>query len=94
MSKKNPNSYSTSGRSPTVVLSIQPRCLRPPAAAAYLGCTPFAIEELMRNGDLPFRIIGGARVIAVEDLDKYLDSVTTQSGKLIGRGIHLAKAVG
>jgi hypothetical protein len=91
MLKKNSNCYNASGSSPTLVLSLRPRGLRPPAAAAYLGVTSFQIEELMRSGDLPFRIIGGARVIAVEDLDKYFDSVTTQSGKLVGRGIHIAK---
>jgi excisionase family DNA binding protein len=91
MSKKKSNSYNTSGTSPTFTLVLRPRGLRPPAAAAYLGTTSFHIEELMRSGELPFRIVGGARVIAVEDLDKYFDSLTPQAGKLAGRGVHIAK---
>ncbi len=74
------------------MLSIQPKCLRPPACAAYLGCTPFAIEELMRDCTLPFVLIGGARVVTVEALNKYVDSLPAQSGKLAGRGIHITKA--
>jgi hypothetical protein len=69
MAQKKSNSYNTSGTSPTFVLSIRPRGLRPIAASAYLG---------------------GARVIAVEDLDKYFNSIPTQSGTLAGRGIHIA----
>jgi hypothetical protein len=91
MARKNSNSYNASGSSPTFVLSIRPRGLRPPAAAAYLGCTAFAIEELMRSGELSFRIVGGARVIAVEDLDKYFDSLAAQAGKLAGRGRFLER---
>jgi hypothetical protein len=86
MLKKNSNCYNASGSSPTFALVLRPRGLRPPAAAAYLGTTPFAVEELMRSGKLPFRIVGGARVIAVEDLDNYFDSLTSQAGKLAGRG--------
>ncbi len=84
MHKRNPNEVS--GTSPTVVLSLRPRGLRPPAAAAYLGCTPFAIEEAMRSGALRFRIVGGSRVVAIEDLDKYFESIQPQIGKLVGRG--------
>ena len=91
MPKKNSNCYNASGSSPTFALVLRPRGLRPPAAAAYLGTTPFHIEELMRSGELPFRIVGGARVIAVEDLDKYFDSLTAQAGKLAGRGRFLVE---
>jgi hypothetical protein len=70
-------------------INIQPRGLRAPAAGAYLGCTIFHIEELMRSGDLPFRIVGGARVVSVEDLNKIFDALPKQSGALPGRGRHL-----
>jgi excisionase family DNA binding protein len=79
-------------KSQSITLAIAPRCLRPPAAAIYLGTTPFYIEELMRNGELPFVLIGGARVVTIEALNKYVDSLPVQSGKLAGRGIHIAKA--
>ena|SRR6266850_1648496 len=86
------NLNQTSGTSPTVVVSLRPRGLRPPAAAAYLGCTPFAIEEAMRSGALRFRIVGGSRVVAIEDLDKYFESIQPQIGKLAGRGRFLEAA--
>ena len=92
MARKSSNSYNTSGTSPTFVLFLRPRGLRPPAAAAYLGTTPFAIEEAMRSGALAFRIVGGARVVAIEDLDKYFESIQPQTGKLVGRGRFLEAA--
>lgn len=87
---RNLNNKNTSASS--VHLVLRPRGLRPPAAAAYLGTTPFYIEELMRDGALPFRFVGGARVIAIEDLDKYFESIPKQNGKLPGRGRFLQKA--
>jgi len=87
---KNPNH--TSGTSPTVVLSLRPRGLRPTSAAAYLGCTPFTIEEAWRNGTLKFRVIGGQRVSSVEQLDAFFESFPEQSGKLAGRGRFLESA--
>jgi hypothetical protein len=63
-------------------LFLRPRALRPPAAADYLGTTPGNIEQLMRDGVLPFRVLGQVRVIAIEDLDAYLDSLPKQHGKL------------
>jgi hypothetical protein len=68
-----------------VVISIRPRALRPPAAAAYLGCTPNLIEDLWRDGILPFRILGGQRVVDVQDLDKYFESLPKQTGLVSGR---------
>jgi excisionase family DNA binding protein len=78
--KKNPNQ--ASGTFPTIPLFLRPRALRPPAAADYLGTTPGQIEQLMRDGVLPFRVLGQVRVIAIEDLDAYLDSLPRQTGKL------------
>ena len=80
------------GASPTVMVVLRPRGLRPPAAAAYLGTTPFAIEEAMRDGRLHFRVIGGSRVIAVEDLDKLFESIEIQTGKLGPRGVNLTRS--
>jgi excisionase family DNA binding protein len=76
------NSSQSSISSPTVPLFLRPRALRPPAAADYLGTTPGNIEQLMRDGVLPFRVLGQVRVIAIEDLDAYLDSLPKQTGKL------------
>src|SRR5216683_1404995 len=86
LSMQRKNLSQTSGTSPTVVVSLRPRGLRPPAAAAYLGCTPFAIEEAMRSGALRFRIVGGCRVVAIKDLDRYFESIQPQTGKREGRG--------
>ena len=88
--RKNPNEVS--GTSPTITLSIQPRGLRPPAAAAYIGCSAFAIEEAWRNGTLKFRVIGGQRVSTVKQLDEWFESFPEQSGKLAGRGRFLSVA--
>lgn len=88
--KKDANKVS--GSSPgSVTLYVWPRGLRPPAAALYLGTTPFHVEELMRDGALPFRIVGGARVIAIEDLDAHFESIPKQNGKLPGRGRFLER---
>lgn len=35
----------------------------------------------MRDGVLPFRMLGDARVIAVEDLNAYFDSLPKETGK-------------
>jgi hypothetical protein len=77
---RNLNNRNTSPSS--VQLFLRPRALRPPAAADYLGTTPGNIEQLMRDGVLPFRVLGQVRVIAIEDLDAYLDSLPRQTGKL------------
>ena len=70
---------------PTVPCSW-PRAMRPPMAALYIGTTPFGIEELMRNGTLPFKVVGQSRVIMREELDRYIETVPPQTGKLSGRG--------
>jgi hypothetical protein len=51
------NSSQSSSSSTTVPLFLRPRALRPPAAA-YLGTTPFAIEEAWRNETLKYRQVG------------------------------------
>lgn len=61
---------------------LQPRALRPPEAAAYLGTTPGNIEALMRSGDLHYKLIAGVRVVMVEELDRYIESLPDATGKL------------
>jgi hypothetical protein len=90
--KKDPNKVS--GSSPgSVTLYLRPRGLRPPAAAAHLGTTAFTIEDAWRDGTLEYRVIGGARVSTIEQLDKWFDSHPEQSGKLAKRGMFLVEAV-
>ena len=73
---------------PTITFSISPRGMRPHVAAAYLGTTPSRIDEVMRDGMLPFRMLGDARVIAVADLNQYFDSLPKETGKRPRVGIH------
>jgi hypothetical protein len=76
---------------PQIIISIQPRALRPPAVAAMCGCTAFAVEEAWRDGTLKFKIIGGARVSTIEQVDVWLASFEEKSGKLLVRGRHLRR---
>jgi len=66
-------------------LFIRPRAFRPPEAAVYLSTTAGNIEALMRSGDLRYKLIAGVRVVAVQELDRYFDSLPDQSGKLTER---------
>ena len=68
-----------------IVISVRPRAFRPPQAALYLGCTANLIEDLWRDGILPFRILGGQRVVDVQDLDRYFESLPKQTGLVPGR---------
>jgi hypothetical protein len=61
--------------------------LRPPAAAARVGAAASFIEQLMTDGVLPYRLVGGARVVAVEDIDAYFLNLPKKTGALPGRGI-------
>jgi excisionase family DNA binding protein len=72
-----------------MIAVVYPRALRPDAAAAYLSTTPRFIEDLLRAGDLPYRILGKARVIEIADLDAYMASIPKQTGRLPGRGVNL-----
>jgi len=64
------------------MLSLSPRGLRPPTAALYIGGTAGLIEQLWRDGTIPYRLVGGVRVVLREDLDTYLDSLEKKTGKL------------
>lgn len=59
---------------PVVVPSITPRLLRIPQAAQYLGATNWCVEEFVRNGKLPFLVVGKYRVIDIRDLDDWIDA--------------------
>lgn len=52
---------------------IQPRLLRIPEAAAYLGATNWFVEELVRANMIPFLTVGKYRVIDVRDLDVWIE---------------------
>jgi hypothetical protein len=80
---RNPNNKNTSPGG--VQLFLRPRALRPPAAAAYIGGSLGLIEQLWRDGLLPYRLVGGVRVALIEDLDAYLDSLEKKTGKLSDR---------
>jgi excisionase family DNA binding protein len=46
--------------------------LRIPEAAEYVSGTNWLIEELIRNGEIPFREIGRYRTLDADDLDAWL----------------------
>lgn len=53
--------------------AIQPRLLRIPEAAVYIGGTNWFVEELVRANLIPFLTVGKYRVIDVYDLDAWID---------------------
>jgi hypothetical protein len=64
--------------------AITPRGMRIEAAASYSGLSPFYIEQLIRDGQLP--ALGGpgsgvcaAYVVLREHLDQYLDELREQA---------------
>ncbi len=79
MSLRGSNQNNTSPTSPGVPC---PKIgVRPPDAADLIGATPGYIEQQMRDGLLPYRMVGGTRVIAVEDLKAHFDSIPKETGK-------------
>ncbi len=74
--------FDSTSNVPNIMLSLSPRGLRPPAAGLYIGGTAGLIEQLWRDGTIPYRLVGGVRVALIEDLDAYLDSLPKQTGKL------------
>jgi hypothetical protein len=67
---------------PNIMLSLRPRGLRPPTAALYIGGTAGLIEQMWRDGTIPYRLVGGVRVALIEDLDAYLDGLEKKTGKM------------
>jgi excisionase family DNA binding protein len=59
--------------SPPKRFAIQPRLLRIPEAAIYIGATNWFVEELVRANLIPFLTVGKYRVIDVCDLDTWID---------------------
>ena len=80
----------------TISVSIAPRLLSVSAAALYLGGVTewFVEEELLRSGEVPYRMLGIERVIERTDLDQWVDKQKKQRGKLeapqINRGTKAA----
>jgi excisionase family DNA binding protein len=72
MQNRNKRAYLESISSPKRV-AIQPRLLRIPEAAAYIGATNWFVEELVRANLIPFLTVGKYRVIDVCDLDSWID---------------------
>jgi excisionase family DNA binding protein len=48
--------------------------LRIPEAAEYISGTNWLLEELIRNGEIPFREIGKYRTLDADDLDAWIKS--------------------
>jgi len=80
LQRKNPNQVSD-----TSVPCVWPRAMRPPLAALYIGGTAGLIEQLWRDGELPYKLVGGTRVALTSDLDAYLDGLEKKTGKLSER---------
>jgi hypothetical protein len=46
-----------------------------------IGATNGYIEQAMRDGSLSYRMVGGTRVIALEDLKAHFESIPKETGK-------------
>ena len=46
--------------------------LRIPEAAEFIGATNWFVEELIRNGEVPFRDYGKYRTLDTDDLDAWI----------------------
>ena len=77
-----PGSRLGSSSNPAVVISLKPRLLAIPAAAAYIASTNWHVEELCRAGELPYLVVGKHRVIDVLDLDAWVSKQKKQTGML------------
>ena len=56
-----------------VTRPLEPRGLPIPAAAQYMGVTPWTVEELVRSGKLPALRLCRNYTLLKEDLDAFLD---------------------
>jgi hypothetical protein len=70
-----------------------PRGLRIVDAAAYAGCSPWAIRSAIWTGKLRAKMIGRALVVLREDLDRYLESLPAVESKPTGLRVVAGKAV-
>jgi excisionase family DNA binding protein len=48
--------------------------MRIPEAAQFIGATNWFVEELIRNGEVPFRDYGKYRTLDADDLDAWIKS--------------------
>lgn len=67
---KRPDTTTTSN---TKNSPLTPRGLRIPDAAAYMGFTPWYVEEIVRSGELPALKLCAHYTILREDADAFLD---------------------
>jgi hypothetical protein len=69
---------------------IIPRVLKIPDAAKYLSATPWFVEGLLRDGEVPSFIQGKDRVVDCRELDKYVERRNTEpTEKLTERATNL-----
>jgi excisionase family DNA binding protein len=60
-------------------IKVTPRGMRIPDAAAYMGCTPWTVEVLVRSGKLRALKISRHYTILKDDCDAFLDGVAKAS---------------
>jgi hypothetical protein len=65
---------------------IVPRRMSIPQLAAYLAEAPRAVEDLLRNGEIPFHVNGKKKVVERSDADEWASKQPTYRGKLDGHG--------
>lgn len=53
----------------------EPRCLNVEQAAAYLGCTVWAIRTLTWKNEIKAVTIGARLLFPKEELDRYIDQL-------------------
>jgi excisionase family DNA binding protein len=68
-----------------IIQPLSPKWLSVPMAAQYTGLSNFAVEELLRSGEIPF-ILVHRRLVHRDDLDRWMDSRPRLNGKLKFRG--------
>jgi excisionase family DNA binding protein len=68
----------------SISVSITPRLLSVREVALYLGGVTewFVEEELLRSGEVPYRMLGNQKVVERTDLDQWLDKQKKLRGKL------------
>ena len=65
---------------------IVPRRMTIPQLAAYLAEAPRAVEDLLRNGEIPFHVNGKKKVVERSDADEWASKQPAYRGKLDGHG--------
>jgi hypothetical protein len=65
---------------------IVPRRMTIPQLAAYLSEAPRAVEDLLRNGEIPFHVNGKKKVVERSDADEWASKQPAYRGKLDEHG--------